>query len=495
MIGKQKFLIACLCPVLVAGCGMQSKAEDDILDVELPLKTTHIAPYESDASVKMGATETLFKVTDNGTIQPHLVKHYQQVTPHTLKLTLKSHIYFQNGVRLTGEKVKHSLEQALAKGDLLKSTLPVKHISSDGQSLTITTSEPYPQLISELASPFSAIYDTEATENVAQHPIGTGPYEIASYTPSKGMTLKPNRHYWNGKPKLKGIRVTYQEDGLTRVNHLEAGATDVITDVPATNVDRLKTNKALRVQHVSGYRTQMVLYNQESAKMTYSVRQAIDKVINRDGIVKAISHGYATPANGPFNSHLDFISHKESPKQNIEAARHIMARAGYSDTHPLDINVITYDGRPELSKIAQVLQSDARKAYIHIHLRRVDDIESFLSHKQQWDASLYSIGTYPRGDTGYFFNQAYLKQGGINKGGYHDGEIATLIHQLNHTVQHRERNQLSNEIIQKSQRAVPNSYISYNDTIHALSAHVHHLKTTPNDIVLIDEKVAIDHDK
>ena len=488
---KHSFLMACLCPVLLAGCNMHSKAEDDILDVELPLKTTNIAPYETDATVKMGATETLFKVSNDGKVTPHLVKDYQQVTPQTLKLTLKSNIHFQNGALLTGEKVKQSLEYALAHGNLLKSTLPIQHIEAHGQSLTLTTRAPYPELTSELASPFAAIFDTHAKEKVTDHPIGTGPYEIKNYQPSQGMTLKPYSNYWHGHPKLKGIRVTYQEDGLTRVNHLEAGAADVITDVPVTHVERLEANPETRVQHVNGYRTQMLLYNHDSPKMTPLVREALDNVINREGIVDAISKGYATPASGPFNTELQFLKGMPVHKQNLAKARYLMKKAGYDAEHPLQLKVATYDGRPELPKMAQVIQSDAQKANIDITIRNVEDIEGYLAKRNQWDASLYSIGTFPRGDSGYFFNQAYLKEGGINKGDYHQPHVTALIEQLNHTVGNSQRHALTNEIIQQSQPTLPNSYISYNETIHATRSRVKHLETTSSDIYLIDEKVEI----
>lgn len=38
-----------------------------------------------------------------------------------------------------------------------------------------------------------------------------------------------------------------------------------------------------------------------------------------------------------------------------------MEDAGYSDAHPLKIQLATYEGRPELPKMAQVIQSDAKK--------------------------------------------------------------------------------------------------------------------------------------
>ena len=42
--------------------------------------------------------------------------------------------------------------------------------------------------------------------------------------------------------------------------------------------------------------------------------------------------------------------------------------------------------------------------------------EGYLKDRSAWDAAMYSFGTIPRGDTrNYFFNQAYKKDGAINK--------------------------------------------------------------------------------
>ena len=64
--------------VILAGCGGSgSQSKGKTLDVELPLKTTSIAPYETDVPVKIGAAESLFKATADGEVQKLLVKSYK----------------------------------------------------------------------------------------------------------------------------------------------------------------------------------------------------------------------------------------------------------------------------------------------------------------------------------------------------------------------------------------------------------------------------------
>ena len=59
--------------------------------------------------------------------------------------------------------------------------------------------------MSELASPFAAIYDTKAKNKVTDQPVGTGPYKIDQYKRSQKIVLKQFKDYWQGTPKLKEL--------------------------------------------------------------------------------------------------------------------------------------------------------------------------------------------------------------------------------------------------------------------------------------------------
>ncbi|MDE9824770.1 ABC transporter substrate-binding protein [Staphylococcus pseudintermedius] len=493
---KLKYSLAVLTTtsLLLASCGTESgdrNVDKKVLDIEMPLKTTSIAPYETDVPVRAGALESLFKVSKEGEVQPWLAKDFKQVSSEKLELTVKDDVKFQNGEKLTGQKVKESLEQALKESDFVKSTLPIKSIEAVGQKVTITTKEAYPELASELANPYVAIFDADAKTDIDAKPVGTGPYQIKDYQRAQKITLDRNDNYWHGKPKLDGVTVTYQEDGNARVSHLQSGEADLITDVPVNRVKQLEDKGDTKVSHVSGYRTQMVIYNLHSDKMTHDVREAMDKIIDRKGLAKDVSNGYAKPATGPFNDNLDFIDNHKVKKQDIEGAKKLMEDAGYSDAHRLKIQLATYEGRPELPKMAQVIQSDAKKAHIDIEIRNVDDIEGYLEDRSQWDATMYSFGTIPRGDTGYFFNQAFHEDGSSNKGAYKNKEVTEMIGTLNHTVDKAQRESLSNDIIDKAAQDIPASYITYNDTVDGMNKDVTHFKATPEGIYLVDDKVDI----
>lgn len=55
--------------------------------------------------------------------------------------------------------------------------------------------------------------------------------------------------------------------------------------------------------------------------MTKPVREALDKVVDRESIAKNVSKNHATPATGPFNTKLDFIDKQQVQKQDIDEAK------------------------------------------------------------------------------------------------------------------------------------------------------------------------------
>lgn len=52
---KHALAVVATSSVVLASCGTQSSSNDKVLDIELPLKTTSIAPYETDVPVEAGA--------------------------------------------------------------------------------------------------------------------------------------------------------------------------------------------------------------------------------------------------------------------------------------------------------------------------------------------------------------------------------------------------------------------------------------------------------
>lgn len=86
---KRFTILIIIVSFILASCNNNATNKKDTLNVEIPLKTTSIAPYETDVPVKIGALESLFKMSKDGKVKPLLVKSFKQKSDDTLTLKLK----------------------------------------------------------------------------------------------------------------------------------------------------------------------------------------------------------------------------------------------------------------------------------------------------------------------------------------------------------------------------------------------------------------------
>ena len=64
-------------------------------------------------------------------------------------------------------------------------------------SLRITLTQANSAFIYVLAMPHASVIPTGTGPSQAQHPLGSGPYELVSYSPGQSIILTKNPHYWN----------------------------------------------------------------------------------------------------------------------------------------------------------------------------------------------------------------------------------------------------------------------------------------------------------
>ena len=481
-----KRLLIVLCLVL-SGCGFTKDVDSQgkTLSVELPLKESSLAPYESYVPVQLGITETLFKV-EAGKLKGQLVKDYEQKDSKTLSITLKDNIKFQNGKSLDAMAVKKSLEKSLKDSSLLKGSIPIQSIKAEGNKLEIKTKKPFPQLANELANPFTAIFDADAKANVNMKPIGTGPFLVEDFQPKKVAGLKKYGEYWQGTPKIERVKLSFHEDGNIRANHILDEKVDITTDIPIQKLKSLKSSDDVSVDITPGYRTSYIMYNFKSEKMNKEVRSAIDLLINRSAVAKDIFENNAKTTHSPFPDG------GAAAQYNPDKAKQMIEKLGYTNEKPLQLDIATYDARPELTKILEVLQFDAKKAHIKINIRNVSDIHGFLSNPKNFDASMYNFLTYPRGDKSYFYQMAYMPEGSVNLGKYVNQDIVKKVNEMEQTVNSTKRASLENEIDKIASQDIPNSYIVQTDNIIAFNKKVKNIKNSPEGISLLDYRVDLD---
>lgn len=429
-------------------------------------------------AVRAGVAETLIQLNENDlTIEPWLAKSWESKDGQHWTIQLQEGITFQNGNKVDAEAAKASLERSIKDNPAVRTALKIQSIKAEGNLLYIKTENPFPEFPSELIHPNTAIIDVTET-NFIHKPVGTGPFKAVSFIPKTEVKLERYDGYWNGKAKLETAVFRFNEDANARSLAFESGAADIVYRPELESLEHLKSLPWVKVDSAETFRVHQMTMNIAAGPLAdIYVRKAVDALIDREAIVENVLLGLGVEAKGPFPSTLAFSPDYPEKERGLQIAKNYMEKAGYIQKNgtmqkngkPLELKLITYNGRPELPLISQVFQSDAKKLGIQVKFQLIESPEEYMAANRDWDLAMYSNLTAPRGDAGYYLNTTYYPGGALNFGGIEDDHLTAMIDKLNQTIGQAERAEEAKKIASYIDEQAyhsfvvhPNSLVAYN---------------------------------
>ncbi|MDT8863071.1 ABC transporter substrate-binding protein [Alkalihalobacillus sp. MEB130] len=510
---NRSFTIVVLCLVLslLAACGASDSAgnegeaevEDNHIHFLYNFSTNSLDPHVDSSYVPLraGITETLVRLDEeNLTIEPWLAESWEGEDGINWTIHLREDITFHNGKEMDAEAVKASLDRAITESIAMKNALKITEIKADGHTLEITTSEPFPEFISELVNPNVSIIDV-TEENILNKPIGTGPFELEAFVPGSRLELKRYDDYWDGASTLYKVTFSFNEDANARSLALRSGQVDIVYRPEVESLETLKQIDGIHVESTATFRVhQMTMNMQRESLQDVHVRRAVDALINRQEIVDTILLGHGEAAVGPFLPSLPFAPTYEERPTGAEVAVEYLKEAGYTlqdgtmqkDGEPLTLTLLTYPARADLPLIAQVFQSDAKQIGIDVDIKQIDIPEEYMASNRDWDLATYSNLTAPRGDAGYYLNATYHPTGALNFSGAEEEELTAIIDELNQTVDYGKRAVLAEKAADYVNENVINSFVLHPSTIVAYNEDkVDNWVTTRSEYYMITNQLGV----
>ena len=459
------------------------------------------ANYNGWFTLRYGAGETLFKVNDDGSIEPWLVDKYENVDDNTWKIIIKDGIKFSNGKELTGEAVKASLQRILDKEEInAGQALPIKSIDVDGQTLTIKTSKPNPALINQLCDPDLVILDVDS-EDMATKPVGTGPFVIDSFD-EKQCVVSKNEDYWDGDVKLDKVTVDYIADNDTLSSSLQSGDIDIAGGLSFNNLEKFEKDDNYKVDTNSTTRCYMFYYNFKNELLAdKNIRKAIDMCIDKDSYVSTLLQGSGVVAKGPFPTSMDIGKDVKDNGYDVEKAKELLKEVGCEDTDndgilekdgkKLSFDIITYSSRAELADISTALQDKLKEVGIEIKDVKVYEAVEDQLGAGDFDICAYSWTTAPIGDPYYFIGYNYASDSDCNYGKYANKEVDKLVDELSTEFDQEKRAKLANEIVQIGNDDVAFSYVAHLNKGYAMKSNVSGFKQSSSDYYELNKDLDI----
>jgi peptide/nickel transport system substrate-binding protein len=221
-----------------------------------------------------------------------------------------------------------------------------------------------------LAGPSLAILSPRAYEKKGHPtPVGTatGPFEITEVNGGTSATLDRYDDYWDGLAHAAGVDVRFVKDGTARANAVRTGDVDIAEAIPVAQAATL--DKATLKEAGTTRTTSLQLNTETGPFKDPELRAAARTAIAPSALVKGVFEGYADPGAGLFGPAVTWAASKRvKPAGRAKAAR----------PDGTSITLATYDNRPELPEVAQVVQQQLQKAgfTVKLEVREYSRLES-----------------------------------------------------------------------------------------------------------------------
>lgn len=249
----------------------------------------------------------------------------------------------------------------------------------DEKTVVFTLSGPmgnFPYIVSSdnyngIILPASVTDTTNFAQDVIDGKIVTsGPWTIATYDATTGITFAPNPNYWGTPLNLEGLEYVFFSEPSAAVAAFQAGDVDALVKFEVNGGESLLDNPDVTVIELpSANHRQIHLRCSEGPFATKAVRQAMAMAMDRQAIIDSLFQGKASIANDtPFFDVFPSSGTRAEVKYDVAAAKALVdANGGGFD---VDLYGITYFEAPDL---AVLIQNAAKEIGININIALSDD--------------------------------------------------------------------------------------------------------------------------
>jgi peptide/nickel transport system substrate-binding protein len=347
--------------------------------------------------------DTLTVLNDDSTVDNYLAESFEPNADATRwQIKLRSGVTFHNGKPLTADDVLYTFRRILDPkegqgGATILEPLDLKR-SKKVDKLTIELALKRP--IAELPFLFQrddiAIVQDGATD--FSKPVGTGPFELVSFTPGEGSTFRKNKNYWvDDKPYVDELQTIAIPDNSARLNALLEGRVDAIEKIEFPQARANANNDAVKI--IRSDSTWAVPITMSLASEPFSdprVLEAFKLSMDRPETVARAFLGFGSIGNDLFGKGTQYYN-DELPqrKYDPEKARSLLRQAGRED---VQVTLYSSTLAPGMLESATIFAEQAKESGIRIKVEKLDNDTYYGSrylkepmYQSQWVGGFFEV--------------------------------------------------------------------------------------------------------
>lgn len=316
--------------------------------------------------------DRLVGLAEDGSPEPSLATEWtanEDATEWTF--TLRDDVTFHDGQAMTSADVVYTFEHLLDPATEAPAAATLGLI--DGveapapDTAVFQLAQGHADFPLLLTSRFTGIVPADSADTIGETGIGSGPFKLESLDVEGTTVLVANDTYWQGQPGLASIELPAISDSDARSLALQSGQIDLVLEMSATQSELFADNDSFTIlRFPSGKWPTLAMRTDVAPFDDVRVRQAMRMVADRQQMIDLIVNGAGTPSCDTPVAPTDVYRWEGDCPQDIEAAKALLADAGYADG--IDVTLFATDAFPELIPLAEVYQQQAAAADINITL-------------------------------------------------------------------------------------------------------------------------------
>lgn len=243
--------------------------------------------------------ESLIKVDDSGKYVPGLAKSWTLSTDRkTYTFDLVDNATFSNGKTFTADDAVFSINYV--KTTWTNGLKKAMDVVASAQALSptklqVNLTQPSNDWLFRMSTHVGAMMTPDGVADLANKPVGTGPYTVESRVMGDSITLARNDKYWGTKPYFSKVTVRYIADPTALNNALLTGAVNAaIIQAPESLGQFTSNSKYNVIQGTSAGEVLMAFNNSEDIFKDKRVRQAIRQGIDHKALMDTCWAGKGT---------------------------------------------------------------------------------------------------------------------------------------------------------------------------------------------------------
>jgi peptide/nickel transport system substrate-binding protein len=364
-----------------AGARIAVAADRSVLKISFRSSIKRLDPAFTISGDEYTATQTIYdnltRLDLNLNVIPGVAESWSSPDGgKTWVFKLRKGVKFHHGRELEAEDVVFSARRVLdpkAGSPGRRAIGPIAEVvATDKSTVTFTLEGPFADFPAIMSGTFMRIVPHDASENLDQKPVGTGPFRLAEWMPGQAVRLARNADYWMpGLPKLEEVWIVSYPVQAAEQAALSSGETQMMWELPTSLEPAVRKLPNITVTEISSTGFQpLVMRSDRPPFNDPRVRQAVKHAINRELVMRFVLQGHGSVAQDtPVPPSSAFFTKVAAPPYDPAKARALLSEAGVAGK--LSLQLFASNERAGCIENAQVVKPMLEAVGIKVDIQQV----------------------------------------------------------------------------------------------------------------------------